>query len=128
MRRWRQGILAAAGLLSLASNGQGGSDPVTATPVTVSVYPQTVMAGGAVRLRCTVPKDPANRWLDYGLDGYTGSGRQLDGAAAPVTYQVTVDHLPCDVGPAYCRLTRAGKPPVTATRAVLVAACGDPEF
>jgi hypothetical protein len=86
--------------------------------VSIRVRPQVVMKGQSIWLFCRVPRNADNRLLEYGVADYRpGSQRQLEGAQAPVTWQVLVERIPCEAGPAYCavrgndgRWTRAELP------------------
>lgn len=89
--------------------------------LTITVSPRVVMAGGSIRVTCRVVRDQANRWLDIGVVGYRASGEQLDGADAFVTHDLTVDHVPCDVSLAFCRLIALK--PMTVTQMFLVGGC-----
>lgn len=76
---------------------------VATTPrVTIDVMPRTLLAGGSIRLRCRVPRDAANRRLEFGVEGYRSSQEDLDGENARVFWETIIEHVPCDPGPAYC--------------------------
>ncbi len=92
-------------------------------PVSISVTPRVMLAGQTIRLTCTVPRSPDNRWLNYGVAGYSYSMRQLDGEHAPVTFAAFVDHLPCGAADAFCDLTQAGERHTTVTAGITVAGC-----
>lgn len=70
--------------------------------VTIDVNPRAIMVGNAIRLRCRVPRDEHNRKLEMGVVDYVSSQYDLEGDAAPVTWERLITHMPCDVGPAYC--------------------------
>lgn len=89
----------------------------------ISIYPQVLFAGGALRLRCSVPPAPANRWLDFGVQDYRTSGEELDGEKAVVTHETIIDHIPCNVGPAFCAVTDANGKVRTVTAAYEMAGC-----
>ncbi len=96
--------------------------------MSIAVTPALVPAGGTVRVTCTVPRHPDNRWLEIGV--YYGGGvvyqsslRQLDGEAAPITHMMTVDHMPCETVVALCYLIPAVGRQYRAVRAVEVAGC-----
>lgn len=91
--------------------------------VSIKVTPQTVMAGGTIRVTCTVPRDPANRMLEVGLYPVQSSQRQLDGADARVTWEFYFDHVPCTAERAVCLLHAQGKGDVFQEATVLVAGC-----
>lgn len=76
-----------------------------------------------MRVRCTVPRDPVNRWLDYGIDGYATSGRQLDGDQARVTHEYVFTHIPCEAGPAFCSLRDARGHTRRATMSFTILGC-----
>ncbi len=90
--------------------------------LTIRVTPTTLFGGGAIRLTCRVPRDPDNRRLEYGVEGYTSSERQLDGEASRVTWDALIDHVPCGVERVFCEVTRADRKRVRAT-APLVVVC-----
>lgn len=92
-------LLAAHALLLLAILLAATSE----SRVSIKIRPYVVMAGQAFWLTCHVPRDASNRLLEYGVVDYRpGSQRSLDGERAPATFQVLVEHVPCNVGPAYC--------------------------
>lgn len=71
--------------------------------VSIAIRPSVVMSGGAFWLTCTVPRNPHNRTVEWGVANFReGSQRDMEGEAAPVTYKVLIEHVPCDAGPAYC--------------------------
>jgi hypothetical protein len=82
-----------------------------------------VQAGGAVRIRCTVPRHPDNRWEAAGIQNYTESGRQMDGEYAPITREIILDHVPCAAGDAYCALQRADGRIYIATSPLRLSGC-----
>jgi hypothetical protein len=53
-----------------------------------------------IALVCTVPRDPANRWLGMSVQDdateLTASIVQLDGDNAPMTFRLVLPHLDCD--------------------------------
>ena len=71
-------------------------------PLTISVYGRIVPKGGDVRVTCRVQPHPDNRWLDMGVTNYRVSGRQLDGASAPITYEAWFTRIPCEAEAAFC--------------------------
>ncbi len=96
--------------------------------VSIAVLPTIVPAGGTVRVTCTVPRHPDNRWLEIGVyyEGgvvYQSSLRQLDGDTAPITHTMLVDHMPCEAVVASCYLIPAVGPQARAVRAVEVVGC-----
>jgi hypothetical protein len=100
----------------------GATDP----RVTIKLRPQVVMKGGAFWLTCRVPRNPHNRLLEYGVVDYRpGSQRQLDGDRAQITWQVLVEHLPCDVGPAYCAVQTDDGRWERVQHPIVIAACED---
>lgn len=76
--------------------------------VSIRVTPQTMFGGQSLRLTCRVPRDENNRWLEMGVDGYTSSTHQLDGAASRVTWEQMYHHIPCGTERVFCVLTKAG--------------------
>lgn len=74
--------------------------------VSIKATPQALMAGGAVRVTCRVPRDPSNRGLTMGLPGYLDDFVQLDGEDSRITHERTYDHVPCEVDEARCVLVR----------------------
>lgn len=93
--------------------------------VTVDVYPRVLIAGGTVRLRCSVPRQAENRQLDYGIEGLSASSVPLEGESAAVTRQVYLQHVPCGVGDAYCAVTRSDGSTRRAVQALSIAGCGE---
>ena len=96
--------------------------------VSIAVVPTVFPVGGTLRLTCTVPRHPDNRWLVLGVyyEGsvvYQASERQLDGELAPVTHVMYVDHIPCDATVAQCYLLPSVGPQFRATQSVVVAGC-----
>lgn len=131
MRPWRRGRparrRAALGVV-LACIGLARDGSATGKAVTVSIHPVVVVAGSALRLRCVVPKHPDNRGLEYGVEGYTASGRDLAGAGAAVFQpepagHVIIPDVPCGVGRAYCLLRRVGGKTDLDATAILVSGC-----
>lgn len=85
---------------------------------------QVVMSGGTILVTCKVPRNVNNRTLRFGVDGYSTSTKQLDGDQARVTWQMFVEHMPCDIGPAFCEVVTAGGRVDRVELPVTVAACG----
>lgn len=77
-----------------------------AKPVSVSVYPSVIMAGGELRLRCRIAPHPDNRLLEYGIQNVASSQRDLDGDQSRLTWEAPYPHIPCDAGSAYCAIYR----------------------
>jgi len=77
--------------------------------LTVRSVPAFVQPGGAVRITCRVQPDAENRKVEFGVDGYTSSTRDLDGESARITHEWTFEHVPCGAGPAFCTVTRADR-------------------
>ena len=78
----------------------------TAPPVAIRLLPHTLMVGATVRITCKVQRDASNRMLTWGIGDYVTSDRPLEGESARVTWQWDVPHIPCDVGPAFCIVTK----------------------
>lgn len=76
--------------------------------VRITIRPAVLMAGQTLQIRCRVEPHEQNRWLEYGVEDYTSSGRQLDGADAPITTTTFFDRIPCGVGVAFCNVTAQG--------------------
>ncbi len=106
-------------LVVVALSGMASTEP----PVQVSVYPRVVFAGGAVRLRCRVPRHPANRELIWGMADYRTSFTALDGEEAAVTHEQLIQAVPCEAGAAFCLVRRSGEPDARAQLDVLVSGC-----
>lgn len=70
--------------------------------VSIDVSPATFFPGATVVVTCRVPRNERNRWLAAGIQNYTLSERQLDGASAPITHRFEFQHVPCDAPAAYC--------------------------
>lgn len=102
-----------------------GSHALAEERVTIHVTPRVVMAGrdASVRLTCLVLKHAENRWLEYGLEGYTSSTQQLEGTRARVMWETTILSVPCGVGQAFCRVTQVNRRSVQATVSLTVVGC-----
>lgn len=94
--------------------------------VMIDVQPHALLPGAAVRLRCSVRRDEANRWLDYGIEGVSSSGMPWEGEEAAVTRQAFIDHVPCGAGDAFCAVRRADGSVRRATTGLTVAGCEEP--
>ena len=94
--------------------------------VSISIRPGAVMAGGAIRVTCSVPRHADNRWLVIGVEGTRQSGSQIDGENGPSIKDLLVEGIPCDAGPAYCEVTRNNGKTYRAERAIVVAGCDPP--
>lgn len=93
------------------------------TRVSIAVLPTVLQVGGTVRITCTVPHHPDNRWLTIGIPGYRTSGGDLDGASAPVTHTMYVEHVPCEAEEVVCEVTDALGKVYRAARPLVVAGC-----
>lgn len=91
--------------------------------VSIAVLPTAAMVNGTVRITCTVPRHPDNRWLTIGIPGYRTSGGDLDGASAPVTHTMYVEHVPCEAEEVVCEVTDALGKVYRAARPLVVAGC-----
>lgn len=91
--------------------------------VSISVVPTAGMANGTVRVTCSVPRHPDNRWLTIAAPPYTSSTRQLDGETAPITHTLYVDHLPCEVEEMQCIVEDALGRTFRAVQPIIVAGC-----
>lgn len=90
----------------------------------VSVSPSVMLAGRSVRVTCHLPKDASNRWLRFGIEGWTQSLRQVDGEDAPMTWSLELSPVPCGVEQAFCEATRTACVERATTRLV-VAGCNE---
>lgn len=90
----------------------------------VAVSPTVMLAGHAVRVTCHLPKDATNRWLRFGVEGWTDSLRQVDGEDAPLTWTLDLSHVPCGVEQAFCEVTRTTCAERVTTR-LAVAGCNE---
>lgn len=116
---YRVGTRLACLALALATSTAAG-DGLRAT-----AYPRTILAGGTVRLTCSVPRDPDHRWLEMGIEGLRTSGGDLEGERAAITHVMLVDHVPCGTSEAFCRVDGAIHQPERAVAAFLVGGCGE---
>lgn len=91
--------------------------------VSIRAYPQAVMVGQGVGLTCKVTPHPDNRQLRMGFKMWQTSTRQLEGEAAPITWNQIFNRIPCDPGEAFCLLTRADGKTFGATIEVAVGGC-----
>lgn len=73
-------------------------------PLTVTIYPRTVIADQTVHVRCRVPKRPENRWVDFGIRDYRVSRNPIEGEAGPIFHDTWVTHVPCGVEVAFCQI------------------------
>lgn len=80
---------------------------LAAADPTVKTSSFAVMENGAMRVTCRAPRDPDNRWITFGLEGARSFGGSMEGAAAPVTWNLYLDHVPCGAGPAFCTVRQA---------------------
>lgn len=80
-------------------------------PLTMTVVPRIVFAGQSLRVECRLQRTSLNRMITLGVRDWTASTRQVDGAAAPITWTQIFAPVPCDVGPAFCTVTRAASQP-----------------
>ena len=92
-------------------------------PLTISVYGRIVPKGGDVRVTCRVQRHPDNRWLDMGITPYRLSGRQLNGNAAPITYEVWFTHIPCEADAAFCAVVDSRGRVRTVRQSITVVGC-----
>lgn len=73
-------------------------------PVSIRLPQPFTTAGGYIRVVCKVPRNEHNRGLTIGIEGEKNSYWQIDGEASKVTFELGVDHMSCDPGPAFCEL------------------------
>lgn len=93
--------------------------------VAIAVLPTVLQVGGTIRITCTVPPHPDNRWLTIAAPPYVSSGRQLDGSAEKTTHLFYVDHVPCEVEDVVCEVQDALGRTYRAARPIMVAGCGN---
>lgn len=94
--------------------------------VSTRVYPTVIMRGSSIWLTCRVTPDERNRKLIYGIvgTGQEDTERQLDGYSARITWgPVEIKRVPCDAGPAYCRVERNDGTRSQDTKPLLVGGC-----
>lgn len=113
----RLACLALTLVATSAAAGDGG--------LRAAVYPRTILAGGTVRLTCSVPHDPDHRWLEMGIEGLRTSGGDLEGERAAVTHVMLIERVPCGTEEAFCRVDGAVHQPERALALFLVGGCGD---
>ena len=82
-----------------------------------------VLVNGAIRITCTVPRHPDNRWLSIGVPGMSSSTRQLDGESAAITHTMTVTHLECGVTEVVCDVEDNLERHYQAQTSITVAGC-----
>ena len=98
--------------------------PISASDrVRISTSGPIVSAGYDFRVRCSVPRQTENRWLEAGIEAYRSSGVQLEGEYAPVTHEFWFHLVPCDAGRAYCWLKRNDSKEAIAYAPVRVVGC-----
>lgn len=91
--------------------------------VTMSITPRVMQPGSAMRITCSVPRHPENRWLTIAVPEYVSSTRQLDGEDEKITHTFYVDHMPCGVNVAVCDVVDNLGKHYTATTQFTVAGC-----
>lgn len=91
--------------------------------VYIATMPLVMQVGDSVRITCTVPKHPDNRWLKIGMDNYRTSTVQLDGDTAAITHVFLVSHVPCDTPIAVCVVEDNLGKTFTASRELVIAGC-----
>lgn len=74
----------------------------------VDVSPTAMLVGATVRVTCHLPRDASNRWLRFGIEGWTETLRQVDGEDAPMTWTLTAFHAPCSAEIAFGEVQRLG--------------------
>lgn len=90
----------------------------------LTVSPRNIIAGQALRLTCKVPRDASNRRVAYGMTLVGSSERQMEGEASRVTYEMLIEHVPCEPGEAFCEVWRTGGGrPVRVSREVTTVGC-----
>jgi hypothetical protein len=92
-------------------------------PVEIRVLPHALIAGASMRVTCRVQPDEANRWLKFGIEGYTQSEYMLEGRESKITYERVFDHIPCGTGLPFCELIREDGRRVRVTEQVAVVGC-----
>lgn len=100
--------------------------------VHTTITPTAVPVGGSIRITCSVPRHPDNRWLHVGAfydDGapYRDATDQLDGESARVTHTMLVEHVPCDVGMVMCAVEDNLGRVYRDVRPLVVAGCAHPD-
>lgn len=93
-------------LLALALVAAGVA-PNDVGRVAITVRPTVLFAGDSVWMRCWVPSDPENRYLQWGIADYRESTVELDGDKAARNYEWLIERVPCDAGRPFCRVIRA---------------------
>lgn len=92
----------------------------------IKVLGLITQAGGDIRITCHVPRDPDNRGLEVGVEGYRSSFFDMEGADAPITFEVWVKRMPCGASSAYCFLKSNGaKVDQFVRQRLLVVGCED---
>lgn len=91
--------------------------------VSITVVPAALLVNGTVRITCTVPRHPDNRWLTIAVPGYVSSTRQLDGDAEKVTHVMYVDHVPCEATEVVCEVVDTLGRVYRTARPITVAGC-----
>lgn len=92
--------------------------------VTVSVTPSAVPVNGTIRVTCTVPRHPDNRWLTIAVPGSgVYSTRQLDGEAEKITHVMYVQHIECGTEEVICEVTDNLGKQYRSVRSIAVAGC-----
>lgn len=98
---------------------------LASAPLTIRVYPQTLMVGQNVGMTCRVTPDPENRKLIMGFKMWQASERDLDGASAPITWNMIFNKVPCEPGEAFCAVQRTDGKTFRVTTEIVVAGCNN---
>lgn len=96
---------------------------IMAQPISIRVFPSVVMVGQGVGLTCKVTPHPDNRQLKMGFKLWQASERQLEGEAAPITWNMIFGKVPCEPGEAFCAVIRSGGKVHQVTTGVEVKGC-----
>ena len=78
--------------------------------VTMRATPNVVREGEQVLLECRVRRHADHRRIDFGIEDVRISSQGLDGANAAVSYQLTIQAMPClgnDLVRPFCQVTDA---------------------
>lgn len=98
---------------------------LAAPPVAVSVSHRIVQPGTDLRITCRVQRHEDNRGLLIGLSEWTTSSRQLEGASAPITHQLTFRSVPCYPGEPYCLLERTSGRQIRVSTSIEMVGCNE---
>jgi hypothetical protein len=92
--------------------------------VSIHVSSRNVYVDQALRIRCTVPHNPDNRFVEAAIDDSQYSQRPLEGEFAAITNDFFFDHLQCVDDRASCAVRTMNRSDAVASLSITVVGCG----